>query len=148
VLTDPDVLVNGAEPTEDCIVVYDDVAPEGRIVYHDHVVGDLTVVSDVGTDHEQAIVADAGDHPAPFGPGVHCHILADGVVAPDHEGRFLAAILQILRLKPDRGERENASPLTHRCEALDYHVRAKCDPGGERNVLADDAVGPDHDVPR
>src|SRR6516162_3255697 len=143
---DPDVLVDGAESAENSIIIDDDVARESGIVRHDHMVGDPAVVRDMHPDHEQAAVADAGDHPASGRPRVHRYVLADPVVAPDDERRFLPAIFEILRLEADRGERENARARPDRCAAFDHHVRAKRDPRAEGDMLADDAKGPDDDI--
>src|SRR5437764_14030051 len=124
---DPDVLVNGAEATENGVILDYDMAGECRVVGHDNTVADLAVMSDVGTDHKKAAVADPGDHAAAFGSGVYCHIFADRVVAPDHEFRLLAAIFQILRLEPDRGERKQAGTLSDRCSPIYHDVRAERD---------------------
>src|SRR6516225_9981305 len=143
---DPDILMYGAEPAENSIVIDDDMAGESGIIRHDHMVGDPAVVRDMHTDHEEAAVADACDHPASGRAAVHRYVLADPVVAPDDERRLLPTILEILRFETDRGKRENARPRPDRCAPVDYHVRAKHDSSVKSDMLADDAVGPDDDV--
>ena len=143
---DPDILMDGAEPAKNSIVIDDDMAGESGIVGHDHMVGDPAVVRDVHPDHEEAAVADPGDHPASGRAPVHRYVLADPIVAPDDERRLFTTILEILRFETDRGKRENARPGPDRCAPVDYHVRAKHDSSVEDDMLADDAIGPDDDV--
>src|SRR6516162_3171230 len=146
VLTDSDILVDGGKPTEYGIVVDYDVSPEGRVVGHDHIIADLAVMGDMRPHHEQAVVANAGDHPATDRPWVHCHIFADPVVPPDNEFGRLTAVFEVLRFETDRCERKDARVLANRCPAIDHGVRADRDSGGEHHVLADHAVGPDNDI--
>ena len=42
---------------------------QGRIIGQDNIVGDLAVMGHMGSDHEQAIITNRGDHPAALGPG-------------------------------------------------------------------------------
>ena len=99
------------------------MAAERRVVDQDDVVADLAVMRDMRADHEQAIVADPGDHAAALGAGVHRHVLADRVVAADLERRRLALVFQILRLEPDRGERKDSRPLADRRAPVDHDMR-------------------------
>ncbi len=145
-LADPDKLMNGAQPAEHGVVLDDDVAGKGRIVRHDHMVGDLTIMGDMGADHEQAVVANPGDHPAAGRSGVHRHIFADPIAAADDQCRRFAAIFEILRLEPDRGERKNARSLADCRMPVDDHVRTKAHPGAEGHMLADDAIRADRNV--
>ena len=142
------MLMNSAEPTENGVVINDDMARESGIVRHDHVVGDLTIVRYMHPDHKQAAVADASGHPASGRPWVHRYVFADPVVSPDDERRFLPAIFEILRFKADRGKRENACVRPNRCAPVDNHMREKRDPSVEGDMLADDALGPDDDILR
>src|SRR5580693_2411074 len=98
-------------------------------------VADLTIVGDMCTNHKKAAVADPGDHAAAVGSRVNRHIFADRVVAPDDELRFFTPILEVLRLKPDRGEWKQARTLTDCRPAIDHHVRAESDPRAERDIL-------------
>src|SRR6266404_7480490 len=103
-LADTHVLVDGAAPAENGIVLDDNMPRERRVVRHDHVIGNLTVMGDVRADHEKAVVADPRDHSSPGRPRVHRHIFANRVVAPDHKLGLLAPIFEILRFEPDRGK--------------------------------------------
>src|SRR5690242_970630 len=113
------------------------------MVRHDDMVADLAIMGDVGTNHEEAAVADPGDHAPARGPGVHRHVFSDPIVAPDDELRFFAAILEILRLESNRGERKQTRTLPDRRPPIDDDVRAERDPGAERNIFANDAIGSD-----
>ena len=113
---DPHKLVDRAQPAEKGVFLDDDMSGQGRVVGHDHMVGDLAVMRDMGADHKQAVVADPGNHAAAGRPGVHCHVFADDVAAADDERGFFAAVFEVLRLLPDRGEREypGAAPIVVR----------------------------------
>src|ERR1700730_14100184 len=108
-------------------------------------VADLAIVGDMRTNHKKAAVADPGDHTAAFGSRVNCHIFADRVVAPNDELRSFTAVLEVLRLEPDRGEWKQPRTLTDRRPAVDHDVGAARDPRAERDILADDAIGADYD---
>src|SRR5262249_58058066 len=85
VLADPDILVDGAEPAENGVILNDDVTAQGCVVGHDDMVADLAVMRDVRPHHEQAVVADTSHHPATDRAGIHSHVFADPVIAPDNE---------------------------------------------------------------
>src|ERR1700730_18304316 len=125
VLADTHVLVDGAEPAENSIFLDDNMARERRIVRHDHVIGNLTVIGDVRAHHEEAVVADPRDHPAPGRPRVHRHVFANRVVAPDHKLGLLTPIFEILRFEPDRGKGEDARALADDRPAVNDGVRAE-----------------------
>src|SRR5215831_3416807 len=95
---DPDILMDGAEPAQKSIFIDDHMATKGSVVGHHDMICDLAVMGNMHAEHEQAIVADPRHHPAAGCPGIHRHIFADRVVAPDDERGFLTAIFEILRL--------------------------------------------------
>ena len=84
--------------------------------------------------------------PPPAVPGLIVTYSRIVLSATDDERRFLAVIFEVLRLEPDRGEREDPRPLADRRMAVDHDMGAQHHPGPERHMLADDAIGPDHDV--
>src|ERR1700738_4567073 len=139
---DPNMLMDRAKPPEKSVIIDDHMAAKCGVVGHHHMACDLAVMGDMHTEHEQAIVAYPCHHPAAGGSGVHRHIFADRVVAPDDEDGFLTPILQILRLQPDRGKREDACSLADRGAAVDDDVRSQRDPRTERDMLANDAIWP------
>src|SRR5439155_1820558 len=139
---DPDILMDGAKPAQKSVIIDDHMAAKGGVVGHHHVACDLAVMRDMHTEHEQAIVADPRHHPAASRPGIHRHIFADRVIAPDDEHRFLASILEILRLKSDRSERENTGALANRRAAVNDDVRHQRHPCTERDMPADNAIRP------
>src|SRR5690606_8444285 len=67
--TDADELVHSGKAAEHRIIADHDVPAQGRVVRHDDVVADLTVVRNVNADHEKAVAADARHHPAALGAG-------------------------------------------------------------------------------
>ena len=134
---DADELMHRREAAEHGAVADRDVARERRVVRHDDVVAELAIVRDMDADHEQAAVADARDHAAALGAGIHGDVLADHVAAADDELRRLAAIFQILRLVPDRGEREYARAVADRGAPGDDDVRQKLDAVAQLDMLPD-----------
>src|SRR5262249_1582363 len=62
--SDPDKLMDGAKPAEDGVVFNDNMTRKSGVVGHHHMVCDLTVMSNMRADHEQAVVADPRHHPA------------------------------------------------------------------------------------
>ena len=106
---DPHELVHGAKAAEIGVVLHLDMAAQRRVVGHDHAVADLAVVRDVDRCHEQPAVADPRDAAAAGRAGVHGDVLADLVVAADHQLGSLAAILAVLRPMPETGEGEHAA---------------------------------------
>ena len=77
--------MDGGHPTQHDVIADDDVAAERRVVGEHHPVTDPAVVGDMGSDHEQPVVADFGEHPAALGAGTHGDVLADDVAVPDHK---------------------------------------------------------------
>ncbi len=78
-------LVHGREAAEDRMIADRHMAREGRIVDQDHVIADAAVVRDMGADHDQAAIADGGDHAAPSVPGFDRHLFADDGLPADHD---------------------------------------------------------------
>src|SRR5579859_3638725 len=124
---DPHELVYRAETAQHRVVFNDHMTGQLGIVRHHYPIANLTVVSDVNPDHEQRRVADAGHH-APAGRArVHHHVFADRVVAADLEERFLAAVFEVLRLEADRGEGKDARPDPDRRSTINDDVGAQAD---------------------
>ena len=120
---DADELMHRRKPAENGIIADDDMAAERRVVGHDDVVADLAVMRDMRPDHEQAIVADPGDHAAAGGAGVHRHMLADRVVAADVERDVSPSIFQILRSRArSRRTEKSASPRRSSCARRPRHA--------------------------
>src|SRR4029079_8536609 len=99
--SDPAELVDSAEGADVRPVLDDDMARKPHAVAQDHVVTDADVVSDVGVDHQQVVIADAGDQAAALGAAMDRDKLANAVAVPDPGFGALALILQVLRGNPD-----------------------------------------------
>ena len=57
-LPDPHPLMDAREPTDDYIVLDHAMSGDGALICHDHAIADNRIVSDMGSCHEQAVVAD------------------------------------------------------------------------------------------
>ena len=65
---------------------------KGRVIYHDYIVADPAIMGHMDADHEQAIVADAGQHAAAFGSRIHGDVFANGIIAADLQNGFFALV--------------------------------------------------------
>ena len=152
VLTDPDELMDRRQPADDCPFLDRDVPPQGGVVDHDDVIADLAVMGDMGADHEQTVVADAGHHAAPFGARVHGHVFPNNVVAADFQARRLAVVFLVLGLVADGGKGKYPGVGTDGGAAADhdmgdqldavaeFDLGAYCGIRADGNVLADFGV--------
>ena len=75
-----------------------------RIVGEGYIVADIAVVSDMGTDHEKAAVADACYAAAFLGAGIHGDAFAQLAAGADDEAGRTAAIVHRLRRRAERRE--------------------------------------------
>ena len=141
-----DELMHAGEAAENGPVVHRHVAAQGRIVGHDDMVAHDAVMSDVGRDHEQAVVADARQHAAVRRPRTHGHVLADDVVGADLETRRLAPVLGVLGRMTDRGEGIDARTRPDACASCNDGVRDQTNLVAEHDVGSHHAVGADADA--
>ena len=161
-MTDAHELMDSAQATDDHVVTDNAVPGDRRLVGHHHAVPDLRIVPDMGPRHEEAVVADPCDAPAPGGPGVHRGAFSDSVARADDEARLLPLELQILGDLSDHGVLED-----HRLRAdfgvprddrmglqlhpiAKHHLRADMREGAyldaltQRRPVLDDGGGMDH----
>ena len=103
---------------------------------------------DVRAGHEQVVVGDARHQLVLGRAAVDRAVLAERVAVADLQARRLAAILQVLRRRTDRGELEDAVLAADRGRALDHDVRPDPGAGADRDAGADDAVRTHLDVRR
>ena len=82
------------------------MARECGCIGHDHAVADQAVVSNVGLGHDQAVVADFGEHAAAGSAAVNGDEFTYLVALADVRFGGLAFVLQILRRQSD-GDRGN-----------------------------------------
>src|SRR6516225_332247 len=81
--TDPAMLLNRGEPAENRVLAHLAVTAQRGIVDHQNMVGDDAVMGDMGTDHQEAFVADHGAPAAACSAPLHRRIFADDAVAAD-----------------------------------------------------------------
>src|SRR5271166_2262263 len=119
---------------------------EGGVIRHDHMVGDLTVMCDVRSDHKQAVIPDTGNHAAACRARVHRYVFADGVAGADHERRILAAVFEVLGFMPDRGKRKYPRTGADSCAPLDHHMAPDGYAGAQLDLSANSAIWPDYNI--
>ena len=130
VVADAHELVHRAQPAEHGEVAHLHMARQRGVVGRDDVRADPAVVRDMAAHHEQAAVADAGQPPAALSAGVHGDVLADLAVGADGQPRALARELQVLRLRAEGCEGEDARARP------DLGLARDADMGIERHALA------------
>ena len=84
--------------------------------------------------------------PPPVVPGFIVTYSRIALRRPIVKRRRLAAIFQILRLEPDRGERKNARSLADRRTPVDDDVRSKAHPGASVTCSPMTQYGADRDI--
>src|SRR5437899_3162122 len=103
-LADPAVLMDRCETSDIDVIPDGDVAAQGRIVGHGHIVADPAVMGDMDTGHEIAIAADMGRHLVEARAAVHGDILAQHIAAADLEAAMGTVEADILRRLTQGGE--------------------------------------------
>ena len=83
VSADAQALLHGRQTAEDGIVADLNVSADCGVIDQGHVIADDAVVGDVGADHQEAVAADAGLHPAADGAAMDGHLLAYDAVLAD-----------------------------------------------------------------
>ena len=127
-------LMNQRIPREYGPVAHRDMACQRRVICHDDVVTEDTIVRDVDTGHDPVVVADYGFTATRSGSPADRAELPDGVVFTDDEFRVCTVVLLVLRLLADRGELENSGVFSKRRTAVQDYVwsypatRADCYP--------------------
>src|SRR5918993_139766 len=121
-----------------------DVAGERGGVSHDDAVADAAVVRDVRLGHDEAVVADGGEHPAALRAAVDGDELAYLAATADARLRRLAPVLQVLRREADGDEGEDVRVVADLGAPLDDAVRVEPHALAEPHLFADDRVRADH----
>src|SRR5262245_57523095 len=89
-----------------CAVFNHYVARERRGISHDHAVADQAIVSNVGLGHDQAVVADFGEHATAGSTAVNGDEFTYLVSLADACFGGLTFVLEILGSKSDGDERK------------------------------------------
>ena len=99
------------------------MAGNHRIISHNHIIADHTVMRHMGIDHKHSVISDISyqifnrcsvtNRVLPFrSSGIHGYIFADNVTLADNQtGIGLKLIAVILRPAPQNGSRKNNRPL-------------------------------------
>ena len=135
--------MNRRQPADDGIVFHDHVSRQGRHIGHDDVIAEPHVVCDVGVSQDMVVRADSRGL-AISGSAVDRHVLPKGVAIGDLGAGEAAFPLQVLRLQPDAGERENLILAAQHRMPIDDHVRVQATTRPEHDLRANDAVRANH----
>src|SRR4029077_1122596 len=99
----PDELVENAGASKKCAVANGNITTEKTVIGDDHVIADCTIVSDVGTNHQE-IVASKSRHGSFSRAPVNGTVLADHVAVADFDSTFPFRLeRKILRSRADDG---------------------------------------------
>ena len=109
VRADADELMRRRSAAHDREVADLAMAREHHVVGQDDALAETAVVGDMGVGEEHAARADDRLRSAALRARVHRHAFADQAILADDEADRLAAILEVLRLVADRGERERCA---------------------------------------
>jgi hypothetical protein len=114
-----------------------DVTAEHCVVRKSDVIANIAVMPDVGTDHKEATFADPCDPSAGFSAYIHGNAFAYLAVCADSKSGRLAAIVNRLRRRAERGEWINDGPLADRRCAGDVNLPDEADAIFQLNVGTD-----------
>lgn len=130
-------------PPEDHVVADLHMAGNADVIGHDDIVADQGIVRHMSIGHDQAIIADPGQHASALGAGIDGHRFPDGAAFADLEPRILAVKFQVLRLVTHRGEGEDARIPADAGIAFDNGMRHQLDIVAEDDLRADNGIGAD-----
>ena len=134
-----------AQPGNRGLVLDRDVSGQLRAVGDDHVIADMTIVRQMHIAHQEAVAADARRDRV-RGATIDGRVLAHGGFVADVDPRFLASILQVLRI----ATQDRADADLHAFS--EPHIALECRTGGDVGAVAnaalrtDDRPRPDFDV--
>ena len=122
------------------------VSGERRVVCHDRLAANDTVMRDVHIGHDPVVVTDDRIADVLGRAAAERAKLADRVaVADDQAGRFVRVFL-VLRIVTDRRELVDMIVLADFRRTVDDHVTIDACAAADLNCVADDRVGPDLDI--
>jgi hypothetical protein len=135
--------VGGREPSDKNKIADLAMTAERRRGCKDHIVADLTIVTDMAAVHEVTAVADAGDAPARHGPGAHGGLFADDATLADLKPGEFAATAQRLRRGAERNEWIDRAAVADGGPPLDIHMRDQPAVGADNDIWPHHAVRTD-----
>ncbi len=122
------------------------VTAEGGGIGENHIVADMTIVTDMAVGHEEAPRADRRHPAALHRTDVHGHGFADRAAFADLQAGRLAAIAQILRRTTERGEGMDDASIADRGVTCHAHMRHQPALSADRDIGADGAKRTDRDT--
>lgn len=143
VRTDADELKNGGQAADNGMVANLNMPRQGRIVGHDDMIAHNAIMRDMNAHHEKSPIPYHGFHRPGPSAGVHCDMLADGVVGAYDKLGQLALVFEVLRGRPETRERINRGPRPDRCPSVDHDMGVDANARPQHDVRTDNAVRPD-----
>ena len=119
------------------------MAGQHHIVGENDALANAAIMRNVGVGEEHRPRPDDRFRAAARGAGVHRDAFANDAVLANDEADRLAAVLEVLRLLPDRGERINDRVRADGGVASKAHMRDKSHAIAKRCLLPDMAKRPD-----
>src|SRR6266550_7113068 len=147
------ITANVRFPTDTAKLMYTGVSSDVRVVFnnyvtgersgirHDHAITEYAIVGNVGLCHEQAVVANPGQHFSAGGTAMDCHKLPDQVSPADACFGGLTFVFQILGGKANGNKRKDSRVLPNHRTAIYYNVRVQTDTVFQLYVIADNRKG-------
>ena len=142
-MPDAHELVHAGAAAEDGEVADRAMPGQHHVVGENDAVAHPAVVRHMAVDQERALVPHRCHAAAACSSGVHRDALADRAVRTDLQGGVLALELQVLRLGPERREREHARTRPDRRVAGNRNVADELDARPQHHVRPDHAEWPD-----
>ena len=136
-------LMDGGQPAQDRMIADLAMPAQCGVVDQRDVVADQAIVSHVGADQEQAMIAHLRHHSPVLRPRIDRDVLSDGTVTADLQAAGLALVFAILRGKADARKRENLGFRTDDGIASEHHLAMKADALAETDGRAHDAIRTD-----
>ena len=143
---DANELVSGGAAAQNGEIT--DVAMAGQhdVVGQNNALANATIMRDMGVGQEHRARANDCFRAAARGAGVHRHAFANEAVLADCEADRLAAIFEVLRRMPDRGERIDDRAGPDRGVASQAHVGDEPDAVAKLGLRSNMAERPDLDA--
>ena len=119
---DANELVNGGAAAQNGEIADLAMASQHHVVGENNTLANAAIMRDVGVGQEHRARANDRFRAAARGAGVHRHAFANEAILTDREADRLAAIFEVLRRMPDRGEGKDRRARADRGVAGQSHM--------------------------